>query len=269
MKHRTNLAITQWLLCASLCWVWPCTSEAGDALSLMQSADHRQKARDESVRYTMELFDGERRVHVRQLQRQDRVSESKSSTVVRFTAPEAVRHVSLLIEDSGAALNDIWSYMPASKRLRRISGAQKQSWFMGTEFSYEDFEDFKLGSYQFEEAEAIGPCLVWPRCHVVDARPNVAEESAASGYSRKRYFLEAESLYPVQVEYFDAAGEVTKRLVVSELQRYGAHSRPVSQTMFNLKDQRSTRLTATDVRINQGISEARFTPRFLRNEDQQ
>jgi Outer membrane lipoprotein-sorting protein len=268
MKQSSSIAAARWLFGASLCWVWHCSSHAGDALSLMQSAQSTQKARDESVRYTMELFDGEQRVHVRQLQRQDKVSGSKSSTVVRFTAPEAVRHVSLLIEDSGAALNDIWSYMPASKRLRRISGAQKQSWFMGTEFCYEDFEDFKLGSYQFEEAEAIAPCLTWRRCLVVDARPNVAAESAASGYSRKRYFLEAESLYPVQVEYFDAAGEVTKRLVVSELQRYGAHSRPVSQTMINLKNQRSTRITATDVRINQGISEARFTPRFLRNEDQ-
>jgi outer membrane lipoprotein-sorting protein len=244
------------------------SAEGKDALPLMQAVDKRLKARDEVVSYDMELYEGAKLTHARKLVRSDKVMPEKNSTVVRFTHPDSVKNVSLLIEDSGAAINDIWSYTPSVKSLRRISGAQKQNWFMGTEFTYEDFEDFKLKTYDFVELQTQSPCLIWARCTVVEAKPKSDAELAASGYSRKRYFIEAESLFPIQVEYFDSTGMVTKRLVTENIRNYGGHFRATAQTMFNLTNHRRTRMVVADIKLNQGLPDSRFSQRYLRSESE-
>ena len=265
MMNMTHRAVLGALLAAV---VLPSTGAPKDALALMQEVDKRLKARDEVVRYDMELYEGTALTHARKLVRSDKVFSTKNSTVVRFTQPVSVKNVSLLIEDSGAAVNDIWSYTASTKNLRRISGAQKQNWFMGTEFTYEDFEDFKLKTYDFAEVAVQTPCLAWAKCTVIEATPKAGAEASASGYAKKRYFIEANSQFPVQVEYFDASGKAVKRLVTDNLKKYDAYYRPTAQTMFNLATQRRTRMVVTEVTLNQGLPDARFTQRYLRSEDE-
>lgn len=254
-------------LCVALAATVPGAACAKDALALMQDVDKRLKAADESILYDMELYEGTTLTHARKLVRLDKAMPSKNSTVVRFTQPMSVKNVALLIEDSGGSVNDIWSYTASTKSLRRISGAQKQNWFMGTEFTYEDFEDFKLKTYTFTEVAMQSPCLAWRNCTVVDAVPKADAEAAASGYAKKRYYIEVGSLFPVQVEYFDATGKVVKRLVTEGLKKYDGFHRPTAQIMFNLINQRRTRMVVTDVNLNGGLPDSRFTQRYLRSED--
>lgn len=244
----------------------PSTSVAADAAPLMKESDRRTVAPDETVRYRMELMDGGKLVHAREMLRMSRVFPERRSTVVRFVSPLAVRGVSILIEDAGGAVNDIWTYTPSTKSLRRVAGSQKQNWFMGTEYTFEDFEDYKLGSYAFVEEAPASPCLSWPKCRVVDARPAAAEEVKASGYSRKRYYLEAESLFPVAIDYFDRDGALVKKLVVEGLRRSGEYTRPTAQTLTNLANGRATRLVVTDQRLATGLDASIFTQRHLRSE---
>ena len=143
---------------------------ADDALSIMQDSDRRMKAQDEQIDYRMELFEADHLTFTRQLTRLDKRMSDRTGTLVRFTAPAAVKNVALLIEDSGTATNDIWSYTPSTKNLRRLAGSQKQNWFMGTDFTYEDFEDYKLASYQFASLGKPEPCLSWPACRRIEAR---------------------------------------------------------------------------------------------------
>jgi outer membrane lipoprotein-sorting protein len=240
---------------------------ASDATALMKESDKRIKAPDETVQYEMELYDGDKLVHSRNLLRLDKQMSGKNSTLIRFQAPAAVKNVSLLIEDTGAAINDIWSYTPATKSLRRIAGSQKQNWFMGTEFTYEDFEDYKLKSYRFEQIDTLTPCLRWAKCAVVEATPNSDAETQASGYAKKRYYIELTSYYPVQIEYFDRRGSLAKRLTSEDLKRYGDYVRPQSQTMWNSANNRKTRMVVTKLTINSGLTDSQFTQRALRNEE--
>ncbi|QNM98210.1 outer membrane lipoprotein-sorting protein [Chitinimonas koreensis] len=240
---------------------------AADATALMKESDRRIKAPDETVQYDMELYDGDKLVHSRKLLRLDKQMDGKNSTLIRFQAPAAVKNVGLLIEDTGAAINDIWSYTPATKSLRRIAGAQKQNWFMGTEFTYEDFEDYKLKSYRFEQVDTLAPCLRWAKCAVIEATPNPGAEAQASGYGKKRYYIEQASQYPVQIEYFDRQGALAKRLTTESLKSYGSYSRPQAQTMWNAANNRKTRMVVTELTIKPGLVDSQFTQRALRNEE--
>ena len=63
-------------------------------------------------------------------------------TYLRFNTPRDVKDVRILtiehenIDDD----DDRWLYLPAMKKVRRISASNKGESFMGTDFSYEDFE---------------------------------------------------------------------------------------------------------------------------------
>lgn len=239
---------------------------ADDALALMRESDRRLRAAEETVRYRMELYEDEKLVHARELVRMDKRFGDRSATLVRFSAPPAIRNTALLIEDRGGAINDIWSYLPATRTLRRIAGAQKQNWFMGSEFAYEDFEDYKLAAYRFESRSPLEPCLSWRSCLVVDAIPAADEEIRASGYARKRYFLERQSLFPVRIDYLDAGGAAVKRLFAEGLRKEGEHVRATAQVMLNLQAPRKTRLVVLRDEIGTPLPESLFSQRGMREE---
>lgn len=260
-----RLLIARATVVAALAASIPLPSLATDAKALMSESERRLRAADESATYTMEMYDGPKLVHVRELVRMDKHGEDRSLTFVRFVSPVSVKNVSLLIEDKGDAFNNIWTYTPATKSLRRLAGSQKQNWFMGTEFTYEDFEGYKLGSYTFTQVQTGSPCLKWPKCVVVEAVPTAAGEVQASGYTRKRYHLEATTLFPVLIEYFGRSGPV-KRLETDGLQSHGQVTRATAQVMQSLDSDRSTRLVTRTVEVGKPIDPNVFTLKYLRYE---
>jgi len=255
---------------AGVLWLATALSAQADtpnaALDLMRESEQRLKGNDSQSVYRMELIDSSGEVKVtREMIRLEKRMEGRTATLVRFTAPESVKNVGLLIEDKGEAVNDVWSYTPSTRTLRRMAGGQKQNWFMGTDFTYEDFEDYKIGRYDYALLGEPAPCLIYPACQAVEARPR-ADESNVSAYSRKVYYLEMETLYPVQIDYRDKNDELVKQLKAEGLHDVNGFARPTVQTMFNLREHKSTRMTTTSEQVNQGIADNQISQRALRTE---
>lgn len=250
--------------CLAACFALPAFADDA-ATALMRRSDERIRAADEQVTYRMELAKAGETTFVRDMVRLDKRMGDRKSTLVRFSAPQAVKNVGLLIEDRGEAANDIWSYTPSTRSLRRLAGSQKQNWFMGTDFTYEDFEDYKLPRHDFSLVGTAQPCLAWAACQQVEARPK-ADEAGASGYARKVYYIEQASLYPVQVDYYGADGRLAKQLKADALKTQDGFPRPTAQTMFNLLENKSTRLVTVQDQINPGLADSQFSQRALRTE---
>jgi hypothetical protein len=234
-----------------------------DARALMEASEQATKSRTEIARYALELRDaGGGLVQSRTMQFHYKRGERGESTLVRFESPSAIAGTGLLIEDQGLAANDIWLYLPATRRLRRIAGSEKTNWFMGTEFSHEDFEDYRLDLYRFERLDSrdCGEAV----CDRIAAEPADPSERAASGYSRKVYWIDRDSLYPVRIEYFDRAGEPAKQLVASGLHQVDGYWRPQRIEMRNLGNGRSTRLIAQQRQMDVALDDYLVSSRFLR-----
>jgi hypothetical protein len=246
---------------------------AQDARALMEASEQRTKSRTETTVYRMELMDATGQV----LQTRGIVLHYKrvegtagaggvESTLFKFTAPAVVQGTGLLIVDSGQAVNDIWMYLPATRRIRRIAGAEKSNWFMGTEFTHEDFEDYQLAAYRFTLTQPAQPCGQQQRCDVVTAVASDPAEQQASGYGSKVYWIEKETLYPVRIDYLDKQGAPAKRLDVHALVRIGQHWRPERYEMRNLANGRLTRLTATAREVDTPLDDHLVSQRFLRTD---
>lgn len=238
-----------------------------DGLALMRESERVTKSRTEHAEYRMALLgpDGElvqeRRMSL-YFRNASASGEVEERTLIRFESPAALQGTGLLVLDEGRSANDLWLYMPANRRLRRLAGAEKSNWFMGTEFTHEDFEDYKLEHYAFS-APREAPCGEM-QCRVVDAQPSSESEQAASGYRGKTYWLERSSLYPVLIEYHAKDNGPGKRLETAGLVRIGQYWRPTEYFMVNLANGRRTLLTVELRELDIDLDEHFTSKQYLR-----
>jgi outer membrane lipoprotein-sorting protein len=176
-----------------------------------------------------------------------------------------VQGAGLLIVDTGKSVNDIWMYLPTTRRLRRIAGAEKSNLYMGTEFAYEDFEDYQMRSHHFQYLREA-PCLDNSRCDLIEATPSTDEERQSSSYAKKIYWVEQKTLYAVQVDYYDKQNRHVKTLTETGLKQYGKYWRPTTMVMTNLVNKRSTRIRVLQRSVDEPIDDYHVSKRYLRSD---
>ena len=82
----------------------------------------------------------------------------KSLTV--FDSPRDVKGTAFLSFTHAIKPDDQWLYLPALKRVKRISSANKSGPFMGSEFAYEDLTSQEVEKYTYK----------WLRDEALDGR---------------------------------------------------------------------------------------------------
>ena len=250
------------MLATSAIWS-QAAAAAGDATDLMQRSEDATKSDTEVTRYRLDLLDesGDL-VQSRDMLFHFKKLSDKEATVVRFTSPPAISGTGLLVEDSGQQVNDIWLYLPATRRLRRIAGAEKTNWFMGTEFTHEDFEDYQLPLYRFS---LVGPasCASGP-CTKVRAEAADAAERRATGYQAKLYYIDDRTLYPVRIDYIGKDNRVAKVFTATGLSRNGRYWRPKRIEMHNRDNGRRTVMVVQSRTLDGQLKDYEVSKRYLR-----
>ena len=105
----------------------------GDNSSIMRMV-LRNRNGDESVR----------ELRRRALETEEAGAGDKS--VITFDAPRDVAGTSLLSHTKILDPDDQWLFLPALKRVKRISSANKSGPFVGSEFAFEDLVSQELGN---------------------------------------------------------------------------------------------------------------------------
>lgn len=101
------------------------TDSTADMLMLL-----RNKQGQESIR----------EIKIKSLELQD--DGDKSLTI--FNKPRDVKGTAFLSFSHPVGADDQWLYLPALKRVKRISSRNKSGPFMGSEFSFEDLSSFEV-----------------------------------------------------------------------------------------------------------------------------
>ena len=101
-----------------------------------------------------------------------------SKAILRFTAPQELKGLALLIVNHPDRSSDQWMWTPAIERERRIALQDRSTRFFGTDFSFEDLEerDINLFDYKLLGEEAIDGALCWK----IESKP---KELKSSQYS--------------------------------------------------------------------------------------
>lgn len=261
MKSRHNFP--QAWLCAIFLAAWPLAAGADEARALLEASEARH--RTASLQYSGELTvvskEGKTRTKAWKSYREGYAGDAK--VLVRFTAPPEVRGVGFLSLGRSGRNADQWLYLPSMKRERRIASQDRDASFVGTDFSYEDMEEFDHGKYA---VKLLGEeTLDGLPCHVVEARPE--EKSGRSVYVRRVLYLRKDILYLVREDLFREKEDLpAKRLLLSDIVLQDGHWLARKLEMSDLSKGSRTTVTLRDASFDRPQPTDRFTLRNLNRE---
>lgn len=155
--------------------------------------------------------------------------------MIRFKSPADIRGITALVYEHPGSTDDTWLYLPASRRTRRISGANRTASFQGTEFTYEDLSRFTVKNYSYKflsEATVNGEPV-----YSLEAKPNYKD----TGYSKLIVHINRKFWRIEKIEYFDKAGRLLKTLTQGKWKSFhGRFWRPYTFTMENKQSRKTT-----------------------------
>lgn len=176
-----------------------------------------------------------------------------------FDVPADVKGTAMLTFSHGLEPDDQWLYLPALKKVKRISSRNKSGPFMGSTFAFEDLgsQEIEKYSYKFLREDSCGD---W-ECYVIERKP--AYEY--SGYTSQISWLDKEAYRLVKVDYYDRKKALLKTLVASDFQQYlGHYWRPGKMEMVNHLTGKSTTLEWTNYEFKTGLTDRDFRPQSLK-----
>jgi len=176
-----------------------------------------------------------------------------------FDSPADVKGTAFLSHTHVSTPDDQWLYLPALKRVKRISSANKSGPFMGSEFSFEDLSSQEIEKYEYEYLgdEAIDGIDMYK----VERVPTYAK----SGYTRQISWVDKEHYRVYKVEYYDRKNSLLKTLNSSGYEQYlGKYWRPSKMHMVNHLTAKETVLTWEDYKFGQGLKDGDFDQRSLK-----
>ena len=187
--------------------------------------------------------------------------------VTRFLSPPDIKNtVTLLVEKSDGD-DDMWIYLPALKKTRRLSSSNKNESFVGTDLSYGDVIGHKVADWQHK---VLGSETVGTRqCTVIESLPISPKVAGQSGYSKRVSWVDGVSFLALKTEFYDDAGQLLKVSTLSDVVNVDAPRQrwqPMHMEVQNVQTGHKTVIDWKDFKANQGVKNDYFTQRYLEKE---
>ena len=187
------------------------------------------------------------------------VTDDGDKSLTIFDTPRDVKGTAFLSFTHPTEPDDQWLYLPALKRVKRISSANKSGPFMGSEFAYEDLTSQEVEKYTYK----------WLRDETLDGKEMMVLERypayTHSGYTRQVVWIDNRIYRPVKIEFYDRKNSLLKTLLMRGYNIYlDRYWRPDRMEMVNHLTGKSTVLTWSNYGFQTGLSERDFDRNALK-----
>ena len=179
--------------------------------------------------------------------------------LVVFHHPADIEGTALLSHAKILDPDDQWLFLPALKRVKRISSVNKSGPFVGSEIAYEDLTALELNKYdyQFLGTEKCGGMI----CDVVERHPRYEY----SGYSKQVTWIDQEVYQVRKVDFYDRRGDLLKTMTLENYRQYpDGIWRAQAIKMVNHLTGKSTDLIYSDYTFKVGLNDRDFSKGTLK-----
>ena len=180
-------------------------------------------------------------------------------TLIIFDSPRDIKGTAFLSFTHALKADEQWIFLPALKRVKRISSSNKSGPFMGSEFAYEDIASQEVEKYKYKylKDEKING----RDSFVVEAYPQYKK----SGYKRLINWVDKEMYQPLKTEFYDRKDTLLKTLVYSEYKQYlDKFWRAGKMEMDNHVTGKSTTLLFHEYKFKTGLKDKDFNRNALK-----
>ena len=262
---RLQLAVRFALVALLLAWMLlparALSSAEEKGLEIAAEADRRDEGwQDQKADLLMILRNRHGQESVRELRNRSlEVADDGDKLLVIFDRPRDVKGTAFLTFTHKAGQDDQWLYLPALKRIKRISSNNKSGPFMGSEFAYEDLTSQEIDKYTYKHLrdETVDSL----DCFVVERIP----VDPKSGYTKQIVWYDKQEYRIRKIEFYDRKADLLKTLTYSSYKQYlDRYWRADEMFMENHQTGKSTELDWKEYAFQTGLSERDFDQNSLK-----
>ncbi|MEA2019197.1 MAG: outer membrane lipoprotein-sorting protein [Campylobacterota bacterium] len=218
----------------------------------------------------MQLIDKNKHKRVREMKTYSKDKGEDELKLIFFLAPSDVKNTAFLTYDYADETrdDDQWLYLPALNKTKRIPASDKDSSFMGSDFSYSDMTEPVLSDYTFKILkESVvkrksGNQKVW-QVQVTPKDQTVIDET---GYLKSVAYVRQDNYMVTRAKYWLKKAGRVKYMDVKKVKKIDGIDVATITTMTTKKGKRTlhkTILIQSEVKMNQDLKEDMFTVRTI------
>ena len=173
-----------------------------------------------------------------------------------YVQPARIKGMKILTLHDG---DDIWSYSPRTKRVRKIASHQKKQSVNGSDFSYEDMntndrrEEYISTLLAEEMKEGVATYKI----------EMIPKESTITSYSKMIMWIQKGKWLPIYTEFYDEYQDLWKVLTLKNITKVGAYWNAGEIVMINKQKGTKTVMTNKKTEFDIELDMGMFTERYL------
>ena len=208
---------------------------------------------------TMILKNAQGVENIRKLEIKKLENSHGDKSLLIFLYPNDLKGTKLLSYEVIGKDDKQWLYLPAIKRIKRISSRNKSGSFMASEFSYEDISSQNYKNYTYEgEAQSI------EQNGVSYFKITRVPKDKHSGYSKQIIYIDKKDYLARFGEYFDKQNRLLKEISFSEYKLLDGVYRVNKIEITNVQNKKYSALIWESDEIKVGLRKKDFSKRVLK-----
>jgi len=180
-----------------------------------------------------------------------------------FKKPSDVSRLTFMVHKNPDENDNRWIYVPAVDLVKPISADDKNSSFVGSDFTYEDVSGrhWTEDTHTLKEESMLDSNAVW----VIESIP----KAEYGGFARKVSYIDKASYLPLKEEYFDKKDKMVRIFKAERIDDIDGIKTVTLRSMEDLKKGSRTLVDFSKIKYNQGVTDDLFTERYLKNPPRQ
>ncbi len=176
-------------------------------------------------------------------------------SLIKYLEPSRVKGQAILMLNDA---NDIWTWFPRTKRVRKLATHAKKQKLEGSDFSYEDMGGGDQFREEFDATRLADERKAGRACYRLEL---VRHEGSDAGYSRILLWVDREQLVPLVIHYFHDRDPqlLEKELVCSDVRVVDGIPTPFTCVMHNRLEGTSTTMETVEMSFDVELPDELFT----------
>jgi outer membrane lipoprotein-sorting protein len=229
-------------------------------LDVIQKVYDRPTGNDMTGNLIMTIENSRGNQRVREIKQFVKSVKNGEKKIMFFLSPADVKNTSFMTwsYDDASKSDDQWIYLPALKKVKRISSDSKGDYFMGSDFTYDDLGD----RHPMDDTHTI------LREEVLNGKETIVIESVPKDeeymYARTVTWVIKDSWIGLKKEFYDEDDDLLKILTVEQEKSFGDVIILTKVKMHNMQKNQFTIMEFSDVQIDKGIPNNKFSERMMK-----
>ncbi len=237
---------------------------AEDVVAHINSRDEGEAV---SRKLSIEMRDKRGKIRHRETRSYRKYYAAEKRTVIFYLAPKNIKDTAFLTYDYNDPEQEDsqWLYLPALRKVRRISASDRGDYFLGTDMTYEDIKlETRVSSADFN-FQTIGTCDADGKPGLqIQGTPKSQEIARELGYSKTLSCVDNKIWMVRHSQFWDIKGTILKTVTISNIEQIQGIWSQQNIDVENHKTGHSTRLIFSEIDYQSPIPEDIFTTNAIK-----